>query len=763
MSTRAIRADDFTNSIGINTHLDFKVTAYNNISVVESALTYLGVKQVRDAMQFPTSPTLFAEVAAATGVKYDLFLAPSSEADLAGELRNLQQLPVGDIQLIEGRNEADGFGPGFQQGIADQVTLYRFVQQNLPGIPVIQESFVDLPDYGKAGDQSAFADYGNAHTYFGTGNNPALGNWIGVLNADALDVTQGKPVMITEAGYYTTGSTTDPNSVDVTVQAKYTLDLVFDSFQAGDVKTYLYELLDQKSGDGSPQDNFGLFYSDGAPKPAATAIRNLLTLLKDPGSSASSFPQGSMTYSLSGLPAGGNSFLMEKSDGSYWLAVWDDTRLSGPVTPTDIAVPPVPVSINLGFIANIQVFDPLTGTTVIKTADGVTNVTISLPDHPVLVEILPVSGSTTAPPVDPPPRDIIEPSFTVPGGETVAESRTIAVTGIQFNDSVAANAAGALSLNVSSNVGHVTMTGGAGKVLTGSGTTSIFVQGTLAQLNAELATLSYTAGANAGPDQLSVTVTDQSGNTFNVAVHVSVTTTGRGAPPPPSGPSITVPGTETVAAGQMLSVTGVQIVDSYAASHPGQLALNVSSSGGNIAMTDGNGTTLAGSGSTHIFVQGTLRQINADLATLSYTAGTTTSAGQISVEVYDQLGLSSDATLPVAITAASAPTGPTITGTSGNDNIVATVNNTTINAGAGNDNIFLSGTGDVVTTGNGTNTVMGFVGGNTITTGSGNDVIRISGTGSVVNAGLGDNTISDSGHGNTFVLPTTGGTDDIFG
>jgi serralysin len=889
MSTQAVRAEDFANSIGINTHLDFNVTAYNNVSVVESALTYLGVRQVRDAMQFPSSAALFGEVAAATGVKYDLFLAPGSEADLAGELRNLQQLPASDIQLIEGRNEADLYGPGFQQGIADQVTLYQFVQQNLPGIPVIQESFAGLPDYGNAGDQSAYADYGNAHTYFGTGNNPALGNWIGVLNADALEATPGKPVIITEAGYYTTGSTTDPHSVDVAVQAKYTLDLVFDSFQVGDVKTYLYELLDQKSSDGSSEDNFGLFYSDGTPKPAATAIRDLLTLLADPGSSASSFPQGSMTYSLSGLPSGGNSFLMEKSDGSYWLAVWDDTRLSGPVTPTDITIPPVPVSINFGFTANIEVFDPLNGTTVIQTADGVTNVTISLPDHPVLVEILPVSGSTTAPPVDPPPGDIVEPSFTVPGGETAAEKQTIAVTGIQFDDSAAANAAGALSLNVSSNVGNFTMTDGAGNVLTGSVTTSIFVQGALAQLNADLATLSYTAGANAGPDQLGVTVTDQSGNTFSVAVQVSVTATGGGAPPPPSGPSITAPGTETVATGQMLSVTGVQIVDSYAANDPGQLALNVSSSGGNIAMTDGSGTTLAGSGSpnisvqgtltqinadlasltftagaaagggqisvqvydqlglstnltipvsvtasstgggtspgpsittpapttvaasqtlpisgvrvvdsyaasdpgsmalnvastggniamtdgggtalagsgsTDIFVQGTFAQINADLATLSYTAGATTGAGQIRVEVYDQLGLSSNATLPVSITAASAPTGPTITGTSGDDNIVATINNTTINSGAGNDSIFLSGTGDVVTTGNGTNTVMGFVGGNTITTGSGNDVIRIGGTGSVVNAGLGDNTISDSGNGNTFVLPTTGGTDDIFG
>ena len=132
MSTQAVRTEDFVNSIGINTHLDFSVTAYNNVSIVESALNYLGVAQVRDAMQFSTSPALFAEVAAATGVKYDLFLAPGSGADLDGELQNLQQLPTRDIQSVEGRNEPDLYGPGFQEGIADQVTLYQFAQLNLP-------------------------------------------------------------------------------------------------------------------------------------------------------------------------------------------------------------------------------------------------------------------------------------------------------------------------------------------------------------------------------------------------------------------------------------------------------------------------------------------------------------------------------------------------------------------------------------------------------------------------------------------------------
>ena len=104
-----------------------------------------------------------------------------------------------------------------------------------------------------------------------------------------------------------------------------------------------------------------------------------------------------------------------------------------------------------------------------------------------------------------------------------------------------------------------------------------------------------------------------------------------------------------MAAGQKLAITGVQVVDTFAATHAGALALNVSSTGGAIAMTDA-GKTLAGSDTSSFFVQGTFAQINADLATLSYTAGATAVPGQISLQVYDQLGLSATTELPVSIT-----------------------------------------------------------------------------------------------------------------
>src|SRR6202000_1001306 len=105
----------------------------------------------------------------------------------------------------------------------------------------------------------------NAHTYAGTGNPP--NSTIATLNADAKLAAAGRPVITTEFGYYTSGSSTDVSSVSQTVQAKYILDGVMDAFIQGDAKTYLYELLDEKSGHGAAWGNFGLFTSSGAAKP----------------------------------------------------------------------------------------------------------------------------------------------------------------------------------------------------------------------------------------------------------------------------------------------------------------------------------------------------------------------------------------------------------------------------------------------------------------------------------------------------------------
>ena len=67
-AVKATSLTSFTSEIGVNTHIDFNWSAYNNFSDVESALAYLGGKSVRDSLDNPADPAKFANLNADLGI-----------------------------------------------------------------------------------------------------------------------------------------------------------------------------------------------------------------------------------------------------------------------------------------------------------------------------------------------------------------------------------------------------------------------------------------------------------------------------------------------------------------------------------------------------------------------------------------------------------------------------------------------------------------------------------------------------------------------
>jgi serralysin len=82
---------------------------------------------------------------------------------------------------------------------------------------------------------------------------------------------------------------------------------------------------------------------------------------------------------------------LEKSDGTYWLSIWNEVDPAHDVTLT-----------LTGAATEIKIFDPLTGTSAISDVTGASSVTVHLTDHPLLIEVVP-SQATGAPPPPPPP------------------------------------------------------------------------------------------------------------------------------------------------------------------------------------------------------------------------------------------------------------------------------------------------------------------------------------------------------------------------
>ncbi len=453
MQQTASRVGDFANSVGVNTHAAFNWTIYGNTSLVENSLSYLGVSNVRDQLQNTGNAALFQQIHNATGVKFDFSVATGDGSDAI--IKSIEGLGTGVVNGVEGTNEPDVYGPSVGAAQQAQVTLYNDIKSAMPGVPVIQTSFGGVNDYGSTGDQSAHADYGNAHTYFGTGNNPGWAGWIGHMNGLAQETTPGKPVVITETGFYTTNNSGDASNISETAAAKYTLDMMLDAYQQGDVKSYLYELLDNNTGDGNNEDNFGLFHTDGSAKPAGTAVHNLMSLLSDKAGNSTSFGTGSLGYSLSGMPSSGNSMLMEKSDGTYWLALWNDARVAGSNPGQVDVVPNVNVTLSLDSAASsVSVFDPLTGTSSVQSASNTNSVSLGVPDHPILVEITP-GGSIATPASVPAPA----PAATTLAAAAPAATTPAAAAPASTGGNVLTEAAGQTSFVVTASGATVNLNG----------------------------------------------------------------------------------------------------------------------------------------------------------------------------------------------------------------------------------------------------------------------------------------------------------------
>ena len=425
----AASTENFINSIGVNTHIDFSNSSYSNLTVVENSILYLGITNLRDSPESSAdlgATGLWQQVATTTGAKFDAYIPEGSVANMQASLSDISTLAKqGILNYVEGGNEEDqpyATSQGNRLAItaAFQEQVYAVGQH--AGLPVINMSFgvgwstSSTGDYGTVGNLATYANYANAHTYPGTGNTPLT--TLEALNSDAELAANGNSVITTEFGYYTDGRTTDASAVNPTVQAKYLLDGLMDAYSLGDTKTYLYELLDEGGTKGDAEANFGLFTSDGTPKLAATAIHNMTTLLADTGNS---FTAGELGYNLAGTISTDHTLLLEKSDGSFWLAIWNEARLSGPTSPTPITVPDHTLVLTLASTASeIEVFDPLNGTSSIQTVANADTVSLSVPDHPILVEIIPAA---------PAPQDL---AVIVPTTVDVAPGALSSVSGVSM-------------------------------------------------------------------------------------------------------------------------------------------------------------------------------------------------------------------------------------------------------------------------------------------------------------------------------------------
>ena len=386
-------AAQFINSLGVNVHLEYTDGKYASTTNVLSDLSYLGIAHVRDAVLNPGNQGQSSyDTLAAAGIKFDLFFQGVSLSSTLKLVDGLVARHPGSVTTIEGPNEINNFPvtyngqSGNSAAIAYQNALYTaaHADASLKGVPVA--NFTSYP--ALAGS----ADYANFHSYPKGGVQP-----LATLTSDSSQEEVGevgKPIIMTEGGYTTLTTANYFGGVDQATQAKLIVNMVLDNERAGVTSSYLFELLDAYAdpANSDPNRHFGLFNLDNSPKLAATAIHNLTTILLT-GADANA-PASNLGYSISGLPAAGESMVVTKTATTHDLVIWNEMPVWNSTTGQEVSGVTSPVTVHLNTLSDVSVYDPLISGSAVKVLHGVQDVSLNLSDHALVLEVKPASTPT---------------------------------------------------------------------------------------------------------------------------------------------------------------------------------------------------------------------------------------------------------------------------------------------------------------------------------------------------------------------------------
>jgi hypothetical protein len=372
----------------------------------------------------------------------------------------LNLLPT--IAAVEGPNEPDDTPPPFAYGgpcdptkhetaacypfgaIQESEDLYAIVKhshlpggEKIHGLPVLAMSegiptdftkLAKLVSKGEIPPPSQYTNAGNMHAYQGGLVGDGMGpyrslDWYMRLSQEW---TGNEPLWTTEMGYHSNIYYLDDGEqqgVSERVAAIYLPAAFLAGFNQGVVRTFSYELIDET--EQPPLANcpltpnptsaqcmgygyYGLLNYDLKPKPAFAALVSLIQISQEPGTQ---FNPGSLTMRFSAKP-GTNPYkpeyvLLEKSDGDYYLAIWNDIPVFQPAMCTetnqqrecikavpghDIPTENIPVTISFVEAQSFTVYAPsdATGSNPTSTytlSTTPTSIQISLPPEVLIIKI----------------------------------------------------------------------------------------------------------------------------------------------------------------------------------------------------------------------------------------------------------------------------------------------------------------------------------------------------------------------------------------
>jgi len=381
---------ELLNSVGVNTHLNYADTPYGNYPLVIEQIRALGVKNIRDgAHGYPNLDWWsvlcepFQELVK-MGVRINCVIDPFEKlgpttSDLLFTLYNGY---AQGVLTWEGMNEPDVSvdGDWVSTAKAWQQTLYvaSTLPQAIGKMEVLACALAQAnPNAAKLGVISAMCDYGNLHPY-PAGQMPEPVIRVQLQLAEMM--TPGLLTMVTETGYFT-GPANDYSSgqpgVSELAAAKYILRLLLDNFSCQIPRTWIYELLEQKS-----DDYWGLIRYQGKAKTQFKAISNFLHLLGGPNCSLTPID---LTIDAPEIPKV-RTLLVQKAHATWILFLWQEVSCYDTAAGRDQTNSLARVTVGLPSACRCSLHLPLEQREPYEIGTA-TSLLVQVPDHPIAVEI----------------------------------------------------------------------------------------------------------------------------------------------------------------------------------------------------------------------------------------------------------------------------------------------------------------------------------------------------------------------------------------
>ncbi len=331
---RPLAAGAFYDSVGVDTHLTFANTTYGDWPRLVAALQELGVKHLSDGAYGNPAPSwagfdsLFAsrvELAVSHGMRFAFEMGkPGYQGGSVDQLVSVMSGPLrNSVEAIEDPNEFDSSGLSDWAAplAAYDRQLYTAVKASpsLHSLPMIGPSLVGESSPQQLGDQQSWLNFGNIHPYTG-GLSPTPAYTAAQLQRISA-VSGKKSVWATELGYSNAlNAPAGQQPVSEYAGAVYLLREFLENFKAGIERTYAYELIDDEPdpSDSNIQAHYGLLRSDYTPKPAFTALKNLLSLIGE----QTPAKLNPLQISITGGPSDLRRLVLQQTDTTHLVVLW---------------------------------------------------------------------------------------------------------------------------------------------------------------------------------------------------------------------------------------------------------------------------------------------------------------------------------------------------------------------------------------------------------------------------------------------------------